>query len=112
MSDTLHNNGFHPGEVVPGDNARIGRRLDEVIERARQDVGLVELLQGVESVYNTLRIDTAYLAEAVVSEQRMVKELKKRNQSLGNELGTCLSKPVSKEDMICAIESLTAHAGM
>jgi hypothetical protein len=68
-------------EMVSGDTARAGRRLEEALGRARKDVGLGELLQAVEGVYNSLRIDTAYLAEAVTAEQRLVAELKRRNQA-------------------------------
>lgn len=80
MSDSQFEGQTGRQEMVSGDSARAGRRLEEVLSRARTDVGLGELLQAVEGVYNSLRIDTAYLAEAVTAEQRLVAELKRRNQ--------------------------------
>ncbi|MEM9654390.1 MAG: hypothetical protein AAGA65_20020 [Actinomycetota bacterium] len=84
-------------EMVSGETARAGRRLEEALNRARTDAGLGELLQAVEGVYNSQRIDTAYLAEALTAEQRLVADLKRRNQASQEAHAKAVTEATLKE---------------
>lgn len=105
MSDSQYDESRERQEMVSGDTARAGRRLEEALGRARNDVGLGELLQAVEGVYNSLRIDTAYLAEAVTAEQRLVADLKRRNLTSSKAEAEAVRQATLKEHQAERLQS-------
>ena len=95
--------------------AVLARNGKEALQSVTEDVAAIVLdinmpeLDGFGFCEQLVQMGPAYQEIPVII---LTNHFSEAVESLGNELGTCLSKPVSKEDMICAIESLTAHAGM
>lgn len=54
----------------------------KVIDRARRDPGMAELLGAIDAVHRSLRADANYLAEALVAEQQLVADQQRRMNKL------------------------------
>ncbi|MEM7275963.1 MAG: hypothetical protein AAF547_23000 [Actinomycetota bacterium] len=96
-----------PGEIVAGGSLEPDRRLNEVLDRARTDPGLGELLHAVEAVHSSLRVDTAYLAEAVAAEQRQSEELRRRNQELARRESEAAERAALKDYAVDRLRTRT-----